>query len=332
MSKVRNWCGMIAGSLLLLNAAGAIADEFANYPCEAFGVEARYISLKDLRRLRSLRQEGPSSAAFLDLKQEDVAIIDEALRVGPSGGFFAARLLRDLVLIDAFEQQSQCDPEQACPKPEIIAGFAVDDRSSRGHGKSWQALIDDWRQFRDKDASRSRVCLDPARKLPTFDLPQIAMKGLKPGEQVGPGPRQETQPPAIPQANTALEPKRPEQADIDVVCRRQASNLLKDRQIHFAFGKSLVKSADRKFLADVAESIASCASLRVALVGHTDSVGPRRYNQRLSQRRADAVGRILRDAASVRLEISGLGESRPARPNTSRANKAYNRRVTIEVL
>ena len=252
-------------------------------------------------------------------------IIDEALRVGPSGGFFAARLVRDLVLIDALERKSQCDPKQACCKPDIIAGFPVDDEDSPSNSKGWQALIAGWKEFRDRDALRSRACLDVARKLPTFDLPLVAMNDLESKGQAG---HRDDLPPAL----KPIEPKRPKQGDIDRDCRKRVSDLLANRPIYFSSEKSSVRSADRKFLTDVAGFIASCHSLQIALVGHTDSDGTRTYNQRLSRLRAEAVARILRSAAAVRLEISGMGERRPVRPNTSRANKAYNRRVTIEVL
>jgi len=97
--------------------------------------------------------------------------------------------------------------------------------------------------------------------------------------------------------------------------------------------KAVVGPEDRQFLVEVAEHIATCKPVRIAVVGHTDSDGSRRYNLKLSRLRAEAVGRFLtRDAAvAQRLSISGEGEGSPAKPNTTRANKAYNRRVTMQV-
>lgn len=326
MSCVRNWFGLMASLLMLLNATTAIADEAPSYPCESFGVETGYISVEDLRRLRSLRKEDTPTAAFRDIKEEDAPIINEALRVGPSAGIFSARLLRDLVLIDAFEHQSKCNPAQTCPKPEIIAGFSVNDE--RSPGKTWQTFVADWKEFRDKDASRSRTCLKVARKLPTFDLSVVARNASEPRGQENPIPRQQAQPPAA----FEKESEQPGQGVAELTCRKQASSIFASRQIYFASGKIWLKPADRKFLSDAARSVASCKSLRIALVGHTDSDGPRNYNERLGRLRAEAVGRILRNTASVELKVSGLGESRPARPNTNRTNKAYNRRVAISVL
>ncbi|HET7325690.1 MAG TPA: Ig-like domain-containing protein [Nocardioidaceae bacterium] len=69
----------------------------------------------------------------------------------------------------------------------------------------------------------------------------------------------------------------------------------------------------------------------VRMAGHTDSDGGRAFNRRLSQHRAHEVRRYLlrhSDALSVPV-VSGHGESRPARPNTTRRGKAANRRVEI---
>ena len=56
---------------------------------------------------------------------------------------------------------------------------------------------------------------------------------------------------------------------------------------------------------------------------------PEVHNQRLSQRRADAVLDYLipRGVPASALSASGLGESRPIAPNESREGRALNRRV-----
>jgi outer membrane protein OmpA-like peptidoglycan-associated protein len=106
-----------------------------------------------------------------------------------------------------------------------------------------------------------------------------------------------------------------------------------NRLFHFASGKAVVRREDRQFLSEVAKRIDACKPLRVAVVGHTDSDGSRRYNLKLSRQRAEAVARPLTKnaVAAQHFSISGEGESSPAKPNTTRANKAYNRRVTMQV-
>ncbi len=63
--------------------------------------------------------------------------------------------------------------------------------------------------------------------------------------------------------------------------------------------------------------------------GHTDSTGGEEYNQRLSERRAEAVKRALiqRNVHPDRIESLGYGESQPV----SSVN-ALNRRVEIQIV
>ena len=75
----------------------------------------------------------------------------------------------------------------------------------------------------------------------------------------------------------------------------------------------------------------------IVLVGHTDSIGPAPYNQRLSQRRAHTVGRVLRHSLgnSYQFEMMGKGETAPLATERSPdgsdnpAGRARNRRVEI---
>ena len=69
----------------------------------------------------------------------------------------------------------------------------------------------------------------------------------------------------------------------------------------------------------------------VIVVGHTDSTGDASYNQNLSERRAEAVSFVLRNAgvSGSRLRTVGQGESQPIASNDSSAGRAQNRWVEI---
>jgi OOP family OmpA-OmpF porin len=80
--------------------------------------------------------------------------------------------------------------------------------------------------------------------------------------------------------------------------------------------------------------------LRVEVASHTDSVGTREYNQRLSQRRAQAVYDYLAAHGVDRSRLlgpNGYGESRPIAPNTledgsdNPEGRAKNRRTELNV-
>ena len=69
----------------------------------------------------------------------------------------------------------------------------------------------------------------------------------------------------------------------------------------------------------------------LTVVGHTDSVGADDYNQKLSERRALSVAHYLEQKRidSMRLAISGKGETQPVASNASEGGRQANRRVEI---
>ncbi len=73
---------------------------------------------------------------------------------------------------------------------------------------------------------------------------------------------------------------------------------------------------------------------RFRIEGHTDSQGSDEYNQKLSERRANAVRDYLisKGISPDRLEAVGYGESRPIATNKTAAGRAKNRRVEINLI
>ena len=72
----------------------------------------------------------------------------------------------------------------------------------------------------------------------------------------------------------------------------------------------------------------------IIAVGHTDSVGSDAYNQKLSVRRAEAVKAYLvsKGIDKSRVYTEGKGEAQPVADNKTKAGRAQNRRVEIEVV
>jgi len=69
--------------------------------------------------------------------------------------------------------------------------------------------------------------------------------------------------------------------------------------------------------------------------GHTDSVGNAMTNTRIGLDRADAVKRYLYEHHQIplhRMSVISYGEDKPMSPNSTRAERAQNRRVVIRVL
>ena len=70
----------------------------------------------------------------------------------------------------------------------------------------------------------------------------------------------------------------------------------------------------------------------VHIEGHTDSLGPDPYNQRLSQKRAESVKLYLVQHFVLppeRILAEGYGESRPIAPNDTPEGRSQNRRVQV---
>ena len=103
----------------------------------------------------------------------------------------------------------------------------------------------------------------------------------------------------------------------------------------FDFDKSAVKPAGQKTiddeLAKAARKGGNITVTHILIVGHTDSVGTKEYNQKLSVRRAEAVkAYIVSKGWNVDdITTEGKGKIDPIASNKTAAGRAQNRRVDI---
>lgn len=102
----------------------------------------------------------------------------------------------------------------------------------------------------------------------------------------------------------------------------------------FDFDKSVVKPEGVAEVGKVAAMLKQYPKDTVTVEGHTDNVnrsGDPQYNQKLGQRRADAVAKVLTDQGidKSRITTQSFGDTKPAVPNTSDENRALNRRVVF---
>src|SRR5450830_466634 len=103
--------------------------------------------------------------------------------------------------------------------------------------------------------------------------------------------------------------------------------------VKFDFNKSVVKPNSYGDVKNLADFMKQYPATNTVVAGHTDSVGPDAYNQKLSQRRADAVKQVLvKDGiAPSRIQSVGYGKTRPVADNATEAGRAINRRVEAAV-
>ncbi len=102
----------------------------------------------------------------------------------------------------------------------------------------------------------------------------------------------------------------------------------------FDFDKSVVKPEGKIVLDRLADQAKSMNLEVIIAVGHADWTGPEAYNQKLSERRAEAVKAYLisKGIPAGKLYTEGKGETQPVADNKTREGRAKNRRVEVEVV
>lgn len=91
---------------------------------------------------------------------------------------------------------------------------------------------------------------------------------------------------------------------------------------------SVTESKEAKKLYDLSDKIRD-KKINIKVEGHADSTGPEKYNEKLSQERADKIGWFLKllGIDPSRVTFIGKGSSEPAGDNATPDGRAENRRV-----
>ncbi|HNX55655.1 MAG TPA: OmpA family protein, partial [Prolixibacteraceae bacterium] len=100
--------------------------------------------------------------------------------------------------------------------------------------------------------------------------------------------------------------------------------------IYFDVNKDVVKAESFGTLNDIAKTLKENPTVKIKIIGYTDSDGDDAKNLDLSKRRAAAVKNALATEFGIdggRIQTDGKGESEPISPNTTTEGKAKNRRV-----
>lgn len=102
-------------------------------------------------------------------------------------------------------------------------------------------------------------------------------------------------------------------------------------QTAFETDSTDIKPGFHSTMDKLADVVVRYGKTTLTIVGHTDNVGSNEYNQKLSERRAHSVASYLESKRvnSMRLAISGKGETQPITGNNSESGRQANRRVEI---
>jgi outer membrane protein OmpA-like peptidoglycan-associated protein len=107
-------------------------------------------------------------------------------------------------------------------------------------------------------------------------------------------------------------------------------------QVHFDTAKATIKADSFELLNDVATVLKDNPQItKIRVEGHTDNVGNKKKNLKLSQDRAKSVMDHLVQKGGVaadRLVSEGFGDTQPVADNKTKEGKALNRRVEFVIV
>jgi len=137
-------------------------------------------------------------------------------------------------------------------------------------------------------------------------------------------------PPAKPPVPSVMTATQRTQA---VTCQKMFTAALRREKIRFRTGKADISRASYRLLDRLAAAAGKCPAASIQVQGHTDSVGSREMNLRLSRERAESVVAYLtrKGVDASRLSAEGFGPDRPAGSNRTRAGRERNRRTEFKV-
>jgi len=109
--------------------------------------------------------------------------------------------------------------------------------------------------------------------------------------------------------------------------------VLQLKGVTFEFNKSRLRPDSKTVLDTVVEIMKRYPDMQVEVAGHTDNVGGDAYNQKLSERRAEAVRQYLINAgiAGGNMTAVGYGKKEPITTNDTDEGRELNRRVELRI-
>lgn len=106
------------------------------------------------------------------------------------------------------------------------------------------------------------------------------------------------------------------------------------KDVFYDTGKSTLRPESFKELNTLAEFMNLKKSLVIEVAGHTDNVGGKDANQKLSEDRSNSVRNYLikKGIAGERLVAKGYGDVQPIADNTTDEGKQKNRRTEVRII
>jgi len=148
--------------------------------------------------------------------------------------------------------------------------------------------------------------------------------------QPQPAPAPQAQPEPTPLVVVPAEPRGP-----------MIQKITLETDVLFGFDRAELRDEGKQKLDEIADGLKGAEVNEIVAIGYTDPIGSEQYNEKLSQRRADAVKEYLaqKGVSSERIQSEGRGEQNPVTGDDCKGAKGQklisclepNRRVEIEV-
>jgi OmpA-OmpF porin, OOP family len=142
-----------------------------------------------------------------------------------------------------------------------------------------------------------------------------------------PAPAPPPPPPVIEEMKKA--PEAASEVEKEIIEKGRATLM-----VQFDTGKAIVKPVYNKEIQKVADVMNKYKDLNIVVEGHTDNVGGKQYNLNLSQKRAEAIKKVMATKFKInsdRIKAKGFGYSKPIASNSTKEGKQKNRRVEAAV-
>ena len=106
------------------------------------------------------------------------------------------------------------------------------------------------------------------------------------------------------------------------------------KNVFFGFDSFILEEESTTELNIIVDFLTQNNKLKVEISGHTDNVGLRKYNEKLSENRAKAVVNYLIDngISGSRLSYKGYGDRAPLQSNDTETGRAENRRTELKII
>lgn len=223
-------------------------------------------------------------------------------------------------------ERAGVEAKTAAPAAETVEQMPLDNRSS-------SAIVETGAPGKGDTVQRSsRQSGQPPSQSSTQPLGQPSSQPL--GQ---PSSQPSSQPLGQP-SNQPLSQPSNQQPPKDRFARLEAlkpgqSTEVSIRNLDFDSGESRLGPATKRDLEPLVAQLRGDSSLNVLVEGHTDNVGSKSENLRISLSRATAVKTFLveQGIASNRIQTIGLGESGAIASNATEAGRAQNRRIEFVI-